>query len=174
MRREFIATTEDGELVITVELDDKDRDEHLWRVTLGERTLVVDARAVRAGTWSLLVDGRSYVIDLDERNRGLAVLTGTSEAIIELEDARRKRLAQAVRGNDRQASGEIIRAPIAGKVVKLLVDVADEVTHGQSVAVLEAMKMENEIKAESGGTVAAVHVAAGQSVDTGEPLVTLT
>jgi pyruvate carboxylase subunit B len=172
MRREFIATTEDGELVITVELDKQD--EHLWRVTLGERALVVDARAVRAGTWSLLVEGRSYVIDLDERNRGLAVLSGTSEVLVELEDARKKRLAQAVRGHDRSASGEVIRAPIAGKVVKLLVDVADEVTQGQSVAVLEAMKMENEIKAESGGTVAAVHIAAGQSVDTGEPLVTLT
>jgi biotin carboxyl carrier protein len=171
MRREFIATTEDGELVITVELE---QDEHVWRVTLGERTLVVDARPVRPGTWSLLVEGRSFVVDVDERKRGVAVLIGTSEFGVELEDARKKRLAQAVRGHGRQVSGEIIRAPIAGKVVKILVEVDEEVEQGRSVAVLEAMKMENEIKAESGGTVAAVHVKAGQSVDTGEPLVTLT
>ena len=64
-------------------------------------------------------------------------------------------------------------APIAGKVVKVLVEVGATVAAGQGVIVLEAMKMENELTAERGGTVAKIHKAAGEPVDSGELLVTL-
>ena len=64
-------------------------------------------------------------------------------------------------------------APIPGKVVSLKVEVGDEVSPGQPLVVLEAMKMENELAAEQGGRVAAVHVAAGDTVDGGELLVEL-
>jgi biotin carboxyl carrier protein len=69
------------------------------------------------------------------------------------------------------ARGESIRAPIAGKVVKVLVAVGDPVAVGAAVIVLEAMKMENQLVAERGGTVTAIHKAAGQAVDTGDLLV---
>ncbi|HEX7843343.1 MAG TPA: biotin/lipoyl-containing protein, partial [Kofleriaceae bacterium] len=62
-------------------------------------------------------------------------------------------------------------APIAGKVVKVSVAVGDHVAPGGAVIVLEAMKMENELAAERGGTVSAIHKAAGQAVDTGDLLV---
>ena len=78
------------------------------------------------------------------------------------------------RSRARAARGETIRAPIAGKVVKVLVAVGDEVAPGTPVIVLEAMKMENELVAERGGTVTAVHKQAGQAVDTGDLLVELT
>ena len=70
--------------------------------------------------------------------------------------------------------GESIRAPIAGKVVKVLVAVGDQVAAGTAVIVLEAMKMENELIAEKGGTVATITKTAGQAVDTGDLLVELT
>jgi biotin carboxyl carrier protein len=66
------------------------------------------------------------------------------------------------------------RAPIAGKVVKVLVAVGDTVAPGSPVIVLEAMKMENELVSERGGTVAQVAKQAGQAVDTGDLLVELT
>lgn len=66
-----------------------------------------------------------------------------------------------------------ILAPIPGKVVKVNVAPGDPVEQGQSVVVLEAMKMENELEAERSGTVATVHVAAGDTVDTGMVLVEL-
>lgn len=168
MRREFIATTDQGEISIAVEPEGGST----WRVTVGGRVQVIDARLVRPGTWSLLVEGRSYLIDIDARASGSALIAGTREMPVELDDARRKQLARAVSGRDVRR-GEVVRAPIAGKVVKTLVAVGDEVHAGQSVAVLEAMKMENEIKAERGGTVATVHAIAGRSVETGEPLLTL-
>ncbi|HEU0034736.1 MAG TPA: biotin/lipoyl-containing protein [Kofleriaceae bacterium] len=90
--------------------------------------------------------------------------------MLQVEDALHRRLASAT-GARAQATGESIRAPIAGKVVKVLVAVGDVVAAGSPVIVLEAMKMENELVAERGGTVTQIPKTAGQAVDTGELLV---
>ena len=63
-----------------------------------------------------------------------------------------------------------IAAPIAGKVVKILVAAGDQVKEGQGVVVLEAMKMENEIKAPAAGEVIDLRIQAGDSVSNGEVL----
>jgi biotin carboxyl carrier protein len=169
MRRELAATASKSELEIVIEATEDGR----WRVVVDGRQHEVDAVEVHPGTWSLIVDGRSHIVDLDERKRGTAVLVGATDTLVVLEDARRKRLAEAVKRDASSGTGETVRAPIAGKLVKLLVAVGDTVEVGQGVAVLEAMKMENEIKAERGGTVKAVHASAGQSVETQEKLLTL-
>jgi biotin carboxyl carrier protein len=144
-----------------------------FRISLDGVEQVVDARALRPGTWSLVIAGRSYVVDLDHRRTGIAASVGDSEVVLRVEDALRKRLASAA-GARVQARGETLRAPIAGKVVKVLVAVGDQVAPGAAVIVLEAMKMENELAAERGGTVSAIHKAAGQAVDTGDVLVEIT
>jgi biotin carboxyl carrier protein len=169
MRRELIVTAGDRDVEVSVESQEECR----LRLTIDGRQRLVEARRVRPGTWSVLVDGRSYLVDLDDRKRGTVALAGGSETPLEVEDARRRRLALAARRDDIAAAGERIDAPIAGKVVKILVEPGEEVTAGQGVCVLEAMKMENEIKADRGGKVAELHVRPGQSVDTGESLVTL-
>jgi biotin carboxyl carrier protein len=134
----------------------------------------VDAERIRPGTWSLVIDGRAVVVDLDPRRGQVHASIGPADLALVVEDARHKRLRQAAKRDGVQAAGERIHAPIAGKVVKVLVAPGDTVAAGQPVLVLEAMKMENELAAERGGTVGAVHKAAGQSVDTGELLVELT
>lgn len=187
MSREFLATilgsspipsrapsgteTDDpADIAVTVE----DSGQRMFRVVVGEREYAVDAARIRPGTWSLLIDGRSLIVDLDERRTGTTLCLGRNEYTIDLDDAQRKRLAQAMtKSGAAGGRGEIVRAPIAGKVVKLLAAEGDEVEVGQSVAVLEAMKMENEIKAERGGQVSALHVAEGQSVETNDKLLTL-
>lgn len=168
MRRELCATIGDSDVDIVVENTTDGR----WLVVIGGVERHVDAVEVRPGTWSLLIDGQSYVVDLDRTERGTVVHSGGSETHIDIDDARRKRLARAVKRNS-AGRGEVVKAPIAGKVVKLLVAEGESVASGQGVAVLEAMKMENEIKADRGGAVSAVHVQPGQSVETQEPLVTL-
>jgi biotin carboxyl carrier protein len=171
MRHELSASLGGREVAIAVE---RGRDGQ-WRVAVGGGPArPVDAVEIRPGTWSLLVEGRSLLVDVDRRAGGTALLVEGEELRLELADARRSRLAQAVGGAARAgARGELVRAPIAGKVVKLLVAAGDEVAAGQGVAVLEAMKMENEIRADRGGTVEAVHARPGQSVESGELLVTL-
>jgi biotin carboxyl carrier protein len=166
MRREYAATIQDQELEVFVQA----REDGRWRVSVDGREHVVDAAKVRPGTWSLLVEGRSYVVDLDERRRMLAVLAGSTETHVILEDARRKRLARAMGGPATRGGSDEVVAPIAGKVVQVMVGPGDEVEEGQGVAVLEAMKMENEIKAERAGRVEVVHVTAGDSVETSQPL----
>ena len=66
-----------------------------------------------------------------------------------------------------------IRSPIPGRVVKVLVKVGDGVTAGATAVVLEAMKMENELKAPRAGTVTAVHCAEGTAVEAGQDLITV-
>ena len=170
MRHELSAILGGREVAITIE---RGRDGQ-WRVALdGGPERPVDAVEIRPGTWSILLDGRSLVVDVDRRAGRTSLLVGGEEVAIEIADARKRRLAQSVAGRH-AASGELIRAPIAGRVVKLLVEVGQAVTAGQGVAVLEAMKMENEIRADRGGTVAAIGAQSGQSVESGALLVTLT
>ena len=66
-----------------------------------------------------------------------------------------------------------VRSMMPGKVVELLVNEGDQVEKDQSVIVIEAMKMENEIRAAVAGTVKAIHVEAGQVVESGELLIEL-
>ena len=70
-------------------------------------------------------------------------------------------------------AGKAVTAPMPGVILEISVKEVDTVSAGQKVAVLEAMKMENEIQAESAGTVTKIHVAKGDSVSDGTPIVTI-
>ena len=81
--------------------------------------------------------------------------------------AKRKKRAAASGGGGAAASGDVT-VPMQGTIVKLLVEVGDEVTVGQGIVVLEAMKMENQINAEKAGTITEIKVAAGDTVGGGD------
>ena len=173
VNRELVVTTEGRERAVAIEPIPGQAGQ--FRVTIDGAAMEVDARQIRPGTWSILLDGRSFLVDLDRRRAGIAASVGDSEAMLVVEDALHRRLAQAASAGRAQVHhGDMIRAPIAGKVVKVLVAVGDVVPAHAAVIVLEAMKMENELVTERGGTVSAIHKAAGQAVDTGDLLVELT
>jgi biotin carboxyl carrier protein len=142
----------------------------------------VDARQVRPGTWSLIIEHRAYLVDLEPRRGVLefsvastaGVPAGPGVGVVKIEDARARRLAAAAKRDKVTAKGETVSAPIAGRVVKIHCALGDVVAPGTSVVVLEAMKMENELIAERGGTVSKIYRQAGESVDTAEKLVELT
>ena len=90
-----------------------------------------------------------------------------------VEDERTRQLRKVTGQGDRQESGGVVKAPMPGMVLRLEVEVGQTVTQGAGVAVLEAMKMENEIKAPAAGVVSAILVEAGQAVDRGAVLVEL-
>jgi biotin carboxyl carrier protein len=102
---------------------------------------------------------RDWRVSIGQREFDLSILTPT-EAI-----------EAVVAGRDKGPSR--ITAPIPGKVVAVKVAVGDQVVAGQSLVVLEAMKMENELAADQEGRVAAVHVEGGETVNGGELLVEL-
>lgn len=176
MKRELIVTHSGAsgaqERTVSVEGPLEDG---MFRFTIDGQPRLVDARAVRPGTWSIVLDGKNYLVDLDKRpalQGKVAASVGASETVLFVEDAAQRKLAVAAKPEG-QARGEILRAPIAGKVVKVLVEVGAVVPPGTAVLVLEAMKMENELISERGGTVKVVHKQAGQAVDTGDTLIEL-
>src|SRR3954470_3470373 len=132
MKRELIVTADGRDRTVVVEGRLPDG---RVRITIDGATREVDARPIRPGTWSLLLDGRNFVVDLDKRRAGIAASVGTSEAMLQVEDALHRRLAAAASPRS-AARGESIRAPIAGKVVKVLVAVGDTVAPGAPVIVL--------------------------------------
>ena len=170
MKREWCATVGKKDHSVVVFQEDSTR----WQVVVDGRAQQVDAVEVRPGRWSLLIDGVSWLIDLDERKTGTVALAGATETPITLADARRKRLAEMAQRAAPDKSGvEVVGAPIAGKVIKLLVKPGAKVKEGQGMVVLEAMKMENEIRAGRDATVKLVHVEPGQSVEMQAALLTL-
>lgn len=169
MHGERIATAGESELSVSVVADG-----HAWRIKVGDSELVVDAVEFKPGTWSLLLDGRSIVIDVDRSKEPNLFHTHSAVTPIFLESAQRKRLAEQLgKGAPTQRREQIIKAPIAGRVVKVLVKVGEQVLGGTCVAILEAMKMENEIKCAHEGVVKSVDVGAGDSVETGRKLLTI-
>jgi len=150
-------TTADGQLVIEVE---------------GRRLAADFVRLPDGHVYSLLVDGRSYEIRVQRQGDGLEVSWLGHSIAVEVRHPLEKLLLQqgVVRA---KAPGETIVAPMPGAVVAIRVRVGDVVQAGQSVVVLEAMKMQNELAAHGGGIVSEVLVAEKTAVSAGQPLVRL-
>ncbi len=145
-----------------------------WKLTVVDAEKIVDAAAVRPGTWSLLIDGRAYLVELDEGAKKIRVRVGEEEAELVLASETHHRLSQIVaEGASGGSSGEEIEAPIAGRVVKVCVELGAKVAAGDVVVVLEAMKMENEIRCDSSGVVESINVVAGDSVEGGEIILSI-
>lgn len=141
-----------------------------FRVSIdGGEPRLVDAERLEAGTVNVLIEHRSYDIDLEEDGEGFAMLVADELFRLEILDERRMRLREA-KGKFSVEGPQVIRAPMPGKVVKVLVEAGAEVTEGQGIVVIEAMKMENELRATKNGTVAAILVKEGQTVEGGTEL----
>jgi len=146
----------------------------------GDRILVdgvphhAELRAV-PGTpvMNLLLDGQSWIIPMEATGRGTWMLQRRGDRFdVEVVDERTRHIRSLV-GEGRAATGPAAqKAPMPGLVVRVQVEVGQEVTAGQAVLVLEAMKMENELKAAGPGLVEQIHVKPGQAVEKGAVLVT--
>jgi len=145
-----------------------------YRVAIGERILEVDAVHLQGFAVSILADARSARCDIEPGKDGrLSVLVGENVFPMELLDERRLRLRQA--GGKFSLEGpQRIDAPMPGKVVRVLVKAGDEVGEGQGLIVVEAMKMENELKSPKAGKVTEMHAVEGAAVESGAKLAVVT
>jgi biotin carboxyl carrier protein len=133
-----------------------------------ERT--ADVRTPEPGVYSILIDGRSYDAWIEETSAGLVVvIDGYSFAVQVLDPRRWHRKSTRGAGQGPQA----VSAPMPGKVVRVLVSPGDPVEPGQGLVVVEAMKMQNELRATRAARVLSVSAAEGATVAAGEVLVTL-
>ena len=137
----------------------------------------VEVVAAEPGVWILRGGGTQTVAAVDGAGGKLTVeirRPGGDPLVLaaEVADARRAKIAAPARaGND--AAPVTIRSPIPGRVVKLLVKPDEAVKPGQTVVVLEAMKMENELRSPRAGRVSAVRCAEGTAVEAGQDLLTI-
>ena len=133
--------------------------------------LLNDVVEVEPGVYSILYGGRSYEARVTRSPDGLNVDTGGRRVSAEVVDPReRNRGAKRALGGGRQN----ITSPMPGKVIRLLVSEGDAVEAGQGLVVVEAMKMQNEVKAARPGKVAEIRVRDGDTVGAGDTLVVLT
>ena len=133
-----------------------------------------DFQHVRGSLYSLLIAGRSFSVHLEKDELGVELGHGPGWWRVEVEDERAARLKQLARGEASTAGTVEVKAPMPGLVVRLPVQKGEVVKKGQSLAVIEAMKMENDIKSPADGIVAAVHTAERIAVEKNTRLLTLT
>ena len=139
----------------------------------------IDVEVVEAepGVWVLRRGSEQTVASVDGAGPKMTVeirRPGADPLVLaaEVTDARRAKIAVPPRaGND--ATPVTVRSPIPGRVVKLLVKAEDSVKSGQTIVVLEAMKMENELRAPRAGRISVVHCTEGTAVEAGQDLVTI-
>ncbi|MFN3323016.1 MAG: biotin/lipoyl-containing protein [Bryobacteraceae bacterium] len=123
---------------------------------------------VEPGVYSVVLDGRSYEARVSPSGRGWGVDVGPSHFEVEAADPRSSRgRARTFAGDERLE----LKAPMPGKVVRVLVEPGGTVEAGQGLVVVEAMKMQNEMKSPRPGVVAAVRVQEGATVNAGDVLV---
>ena len=143
----------------------------LYEVRIGGEASRVDAYRHDSGTLSLIVDTTSYSVVLDQRGASTRVCVRPNQQFaIEILDERRLRMRRAT-GKFTLEGKQTLTSSMPGKVVKVLVAVGDEVKEGQGLVVVEAMKMENEMRSPRDGKVVELHVVEGQAVDGGARLV---
>jgi acetyl/propionyl-CoA carboxylase alpha subunit len=128
------------------------------------RAIAADVRMLQGGMMSLVIEGRQYRCVLD----GDGVVIGGRRFGFEVEDPRS---LQGRRGAGAGTAGpRALKAPMPGRVVRVLVGAGDEVAEGQALLVIEAMKMQNELKSPKAGRVVRVAAAVGDTVGAGDVL----
>jgi biotin carboxyl carrier protein len=145
------------------------RDPNGWQAMLDGAPGAADVTEITPNTYSVLLDGESHEICVTPSAGGkLNLQTGRFEFEAEVVDPRSwsGRRHAGVEAEGRQQ----IVAPMPGKIVRVLVKPGDRVEAGQGLLVVEAMKMQNEIRSPKSGTIERVLAEEGQAVNSGEVL----
>jgi biotin carboxyl carrier protein len=171
-------------------------------VTVGESTYRINVRSqnqievdgcvvkfdfmpIGDGAFSLILDGRTHAVErlndrFGEAERPAEEFRKTIDLILDgtaysarIDDEHSLLLRSMMKDLPSETGTQLVRAPMPGLIGRIEVEVGEEVAAGKGLLVLEAMKMENEIRSLKRGKVQRIHVEKGKAVEKGEPLVTL-
>jgi biotin carboxyl carrier protein len=161
----YVATIGEREVTITVE----ELGGANYKVAIDGVEHVVDAHQVATQLWSVLCGGASFVVDVTQlpTEEYEVLIQGDCHKFTLMNEQRRAMIRAGGKGS---AGKAMLASPMPGKVVKLLVTEGQEVEAGQGVIVVEAMKMENELKSALAGKVKEIFVEEGQIVESGAKL----
>jgi len=140
-----------------------------YRITLDGQVIDANAALLAPSAVSVLIGGRAFEVHVTpQRDEKIKLQSGPHEFTAEIQDPR---AWQGRRHGALEAAGrQQIIAPMPGKVIRLLVNPGDEVEAGQGLVVVEAMKMQNEIRSPKKGKVERLQVKEGQNVNAGDVL----
>src|SRR6266853_3526866 len=136
---------------------------------IDDREYTLEVREAGPGAYMLIAEASVFDCRVDGRpdaGKPLDVIVGATEYSVTILDPKRLRGASGAVAHAEEAARII--APMPGKVVRVLVSVGDQVETGAGIVVVEAMKMQNEMKSPKAGTVAALHVDVGATVNAGD------
>jgi biotin carboxyl carrier protein len=137
-------------------------------VNIDGRNVEADAVKIAPFAYSVIIEGQSFEVRGELEPSGLLLKVGGAKFRVEIADPRSWRRERSAGTNP--SGPQQIAASMAGKVVRVLVVQGDRVESGQGLLVVEAMKMQNEIRAPKAGTVERLSAMQGQSVSPGEIL----
>lgn len=141
-----------------------------YRINIDGREKFIDAHRTEACVYSILVNGKSYEVDITQDGEEFVILIDGETHRVSVTDEKRKSLRN-IGASQKDSGARIIFAPMPGRVVRILKNVGDMVEKNQGVIVVEAMKMENELKSGSKGVVKNIFVKEGDTVEAGQKLV---
>jgi biotin carboxyl carrier protein len=168
--KRYLTTVKGAKEQVPVDIEDQGSGRYVLTID-GARHLV-DAVSLDHGAVSLLIDGRSYDVELDEAGDEVQVQVEGQLLVVDVADERALRLRAGAAGFT--VTGKVtLTAPMPGKVVRVLVGPGTAVTEGQGLVVVEAMKMENELKSPKAGTVVEVFAKEGSAVEANAKLLTV-
>lgn len=143
--------------------------EKTWLCKVDGEAVEVDAAMTARDILSVLVGGKAYEIKRERSLQGeLHMVIGSARYAVDVQDPRSLRTRRAAAGAE--AGPQKVKAPMPGKIVRVMVSEADEVRAGQGLIVMEAMKMQNELKSPKAGKVQKILTAEGSTVNAGEVL----
>ena len=137
-----------------------------WACLVNGEKLVANAVSTASGVLSLLIGGRSFEVVANTAAQQIAI--GGTRYSVEVRDPRSWRTRRRRAGVE--AGAKKVVAPMPGKVVRILAPQGTAVQHGAGVMVIEAMKMQNELKSPKKGTIAKILATEGAAVNAGDVL----
>ena len=159
-----------GEQTYTVEIEETGKG--LYRVSVDGNEFFVDGKKTGRTNYSLIVDNRSFEIEVDNAEDEYRVLVDGRNYHVNLVDERRVRVGGTQ--SDLQLQGrQRVSVPMPGKVIEVLVSEGDNVEKGQGLVIVEAMKMENEVRSPVTGEVKEIKVKPGDAVEGGAVLIVI-
>ncbi len=156
-----------GEQSYTVEIEETGKS--VYRVSVDGNEFLVDGKKTGRTNFSLIVDNRSFEIEVDNTDDEYRVLVDGRNYRIHLVDERRVRIGGAQAGLELQGR-QNVSVPMPGKIIAVLVGEGDAVEKGQGLVIVEAMKMENEVRSPIAGEVKEIKVKPGDTVEGGAVL----
>ena len=156
-----------GDQNYTVEIEEVGKS--LYRVSVDGNEILVDGKKTGRSNYSLIINHRSFEVDVDITETEYRVLVDGRNYHIDLVDERRRRVGGSQSGFQLEGR-QNISVPMAGKVIAVLVNEGDHIEKGQGLVIVEAMKMENEVRSPIQAEVKEVKVKTGQAVEAGELL----